>query len=79
MTVLFPFTLTVKTTRMPRWQPRSYEFSVPVTNNSDPAAVEAVVRYHLLDERRRERIDYDNKEPIAYDVFRQTISLINAQ
>jgi hypothetical protein len=41
--------------------------------------VEAVVRYHLLDEKRRKRIGYDNKEPIAYDVFRQTIPLGYAQ
>ncbi len=74
-----PFIIDLWDTRLPRWQPRTYEFSVPVTTNSDSAAVEAVVRYHLLDEKRRKRIGYDNKEPIAYDVFRQTIPLVNAQ
>ncbi len=37
--------------------------------------VEAVVRYHLLDERRRRRIGYDNPEPIAYEVFRERLAL----
>jgi hypothetical protein len=74
-----PFIVDLWDTRLPRWQPRSYEFSVPVTNTSDSAAVEAVVRYHLLDEKRRKRIGYDNKEPIAYDVFRQTVPLADTQ
>jgi len=34
------------------------------------------VRYHLLDESRRKRINYKNTTPIAYDVFRQNISLL---
>jgi hypothetical protein len=38
-------------------------------------AVEAVVRYHLLDEARRKRIGYQNEEPIAYKVFRSRVSL----
>jgi hypothetical protein len=74
-----PFIIDLWDTRLPRWQPRSYEFSVPVTATSEPAAVEAVVRYHLLDEKRRKRIGYDNKDPIAYDVFRQTIPLVHEQ
>jgi nitrate reductase cytochrome c-type subunit len=70
-----PFIIDLWDTRLPRWQPRIYEFSVPVTINSDSTAVEAVVRYHLMDEKRRKRIGYENKEPIAYDVFRQVIPL----
>jgi len=37
--------------------------------------VEAVVRYHLLDETRRRRIGYENQEPIAYEVFRQRLAI----
>jgi hypothetical protein len=33
------------------------------------------VRYHLLDEKRRKRIGYENKAPIVYEVFRQTLAL----
>ena len=70
-----PFIVGLWDTRLPRWQPRSYELSVPADSKQKPAAVEAVVRYHLLDESRRKRIGYENEDPIAYEVFRQKISL----
>ena len=70
-----PFIIDLWDTRLPRWQPRSYEFSVPANSQQKPAAVEAIVRYHLLDERRRKRIGYENEDPINYEVFRQKISL----
>ncbi len=60
-------------TRLPRWQPESYEIELSDTEKA--VSVEAVVRYHLLDEKRRKRINYKNKTPIAYDVFRQKIML----
>lgn len=68
-----PFIVDLKDTRLPRWQPRTYQ--IDISDNDNAVAVEAVVRYHLLDEKRRERIGYANKEPIAYDVFRQRIVL----
>jgi len=70
-----PFIIDLKDTRLPRWQPRSYEFSVPASGRQEPVAVEAVVRYHLLDERRRARINYIPDEPIDYEVFRQRLPL----
>ena len=70
-----PFIIDLKDTRLPRWQPRSYEFTVPASGRQRPVAVEAVVRYHLLDERRRARINYTPDEPIDYEVFRQRLSL----
>jgi hypothetical protein len=70
-----PFIVDLWDTRLPRWQPRSYEFSVPANSQQKPAAVEAIVRYHLLDEKRRKRIGYENEDPIAYEVFRKKISL----
>ena len=70
-----PFIIDLWDTRLPRWQPRSYELSIPATSSQKPAAVEAIVRYHLLDEKRRKRIGYENKAPIAYEVFRQKLSL----
>ena len=73
-----PFIIDLWDTRLPRWQPRSYELSIPANSRQTPAAVEAIVRYHLLDEKRRKRIGYENQEPIAYEVFRQKIS-INAE
>jgi len=68
-----PFIVDLKDTRLPRWQPRNYEIEFSSLNKA--VSVEAVVRYHLLDEKRRKRINYKNKSPIAYDVFRQKIVL----
>ena len=70
-----PFIIDLWDTRLPRWQPRRYELSVPANSKQKPAAVEAIVRYHLLDERRRKRIGYKNEDPIAYEVFRKKLSL----
>lgn len=68
-----PFIIDLKDTRLPRGQPRNYD--IEVSNMQKAASVEAVVRYHLLDEKRRQRIAYKNKTPIAYDVFREKIVL----
>lgn len=68
-----PFIVDLKDTRLPRWQPRSYQ--IEISEPDKAVSVEAVVRYHLLDEKRRKRIGYENKTPIAYDVFRQKIAL----
>jgi len=70
-----PFIIDLWDSRLPRWQPRNYALSVPENSKQKPTAVEAIVRYHLLDEGRRKRIGYENKDPIAYEVFRQKRSL----
>lgn len=68
-----PFIVDLADTRLPRGQPRNYE--IELTKSSKAIGVEAIVRYHLLDEKRRQRIGYENKTPIAYDIFRQKITL----
>ena len=68
-----PFIVDLKDTRLPRWQPRSYE--IELSDRENAVSVEAIVSYHLLDEKRRQRIGYENKTPIAYEVFRQKIVL----
>ncbi|MCK4865530.1 MAG: hypothetical protein KAT06_08870 [Gammaproteobacteria bacterium] len=68
-----PFIIDLTDTRLPRGQPRSYD--IEISDLQKAVSVEAVVRYHLLDEKRRQRIGYENKTPIAYDVFRQKIAL----
>jgi hypothetical protein len=70
-----PFIIDLWDTRLPRWQSRSYELSVAAHDVQEAAAVEGVVRYHLLDERRRRRIGYENPSPIAYVVFRKKLVL----
>ena len=70
-----PFIVDLRDTRLPRWQPRVFQFDVDPHRDPTAVAVEAQVQYHLLDEDRRRRIGYENKEPIAYDVFRARIAL----
>jgi len=71
-TVLWrPFIIDLWDTRLPRDERRSYH--LVFSDQEQAFAVEAVVRYHLLDEKRRQRIGYENKEPIAYEVFRQQL------
>jgi hypothetical protein len=70
-----PFIVDLWDSRLPRWQPRTFQITFPRNDKQPPAVVEAVVRYHLLDEKRRRRIGYENSEPIAYDVFRQRLVL----
>ena len=60
-------------TRLARGQAKTYPLSVK--DIAKAVSIEAVVRYHLLNERRRKRINYKNKTPIAYDVFRKKIML----
>ncbi len=66
-----PFIIDLRDTRLQRWKPETYQLNV--SNRADIAAVEALVSYHLLDEKRREHIAYENKEPISYQVFRKKI------
>jgi hypothetical protein len=70
-----PFIVELWDTRLPRWKPTTFQLDVDPGRYPTVAAVEAQVQYHLLDEDRRRRIGYENKEPIAYDVFRGRISL----
>ena len=42
---------------------------------NDPVKAEAVIRYHLLDEKRRKRISYENITPIDYEIFKKQIML----
>jgi hypothetical protein len=74
-----PFVVDLWDTRLPHGQPRTYRIVFRAAGDPAPAAVDAVVRYHLLDEARRARIGYDNTEPIAYEVFRSRIALRRAQ
>ncbi len=67
-----PFIIDLWDTRLPRWQPRSYTFEFP---RGEGVKLEAEVRYHLLDETRRKRIDYKNKTPIDYSVYQRSLKL----
>jgi len=68
-----PFIIDLRDTRLARWQPRRYKLNV--AGGSTAVSVEAEVRYHLLAENRRKRINYVNETPVNYTVFRKEIPL----
>lgn len=70
-----PFIVELRDTRLPYLQPRTFRFDYSMNGRSTAAALEVVVRYHLLDEARRRKINYENKEPISYEVYRKTLPL----
>jgi hypothetical protein len=72
-----PFIVELWDTRLPRGEQR--EYSIKINKNKGAAYIEAQVDYHLLDESRRQRIDYQNAEPIHYRVFQQRIPLTTLQ
>ncbi|GAB1233009.1 multiheme c-type cytochrome [Ferrigenium sp. UT5] len=69
-----PFIVDLWDTRLPYQQPRTYTMDFS-TGGGKARLVEIVVRYHLLDEARRKRIQYENKESIFYDIYRESISI----
>jgi hypothetical protein len=70
-----PFIVDLKDTRLAYGKPGTFEFSFKPDRKNPPSALEVMVRYHLLDEKRRKRIGYENKEPIAYPIYRRKITL----
>lgn len=70
-----PFILDLKDTRLPYGEPRHFTFDASPEKEATPATLEVTVRYHLLDEKRRKRIGYENTEPIAYEIYKEKIDL----
>jgi hypothetical protein len=70
-----PFIVDLKDTRLAYGEPRTFEFSFKPDRGNPPSVLEVMVRYHLLDERRRRRIGYENKEPIAYPIYREKVAV----
>ena len=68
-----PFIVDLRDTRLPYGQPRAFRFSVNKSGSETPAAVDVIVRYHLLDEARRKKIGYNNVDPIAYPIYHDQI------
>ena len=60
-------------TRLARGEQREYTIEITKNNLIAATRIDAEVRYHLLDEARRKRIAYKNKEPINYPVFQQQL------
>lgn len=66
-----PFIVDLWDTRLEPGLSREFIIEVP----ADGKYVEAEVRYHLLDEARRKRINYKNQDPINYSVYRKTLQV----
>ncbi len=68
-----PFIIDLSDTRLAPKVPRKYWFQV--AKSSGVVKVMVIIKYHLLDEKRRKRINYKNKTPISYEIFRKIIML----
>lgn len=75
-TVLWrPFIVDLWDNRLAPGRPSTEEFVFSGRELDRASAVDAVVRYGLVEEARRKRIDYENKEPLSYEVFRMRRSV----
>ena len=74
-----PFVVELPDTRLPPREPRKYNFDIP-RNPASPADLLVVtVSYHLLEESRRKRISYQNREPIHYPIYQRRFPLQELQ
>lgn len=70
-----PFVVDLWDTRLSKAERRTYVFDFQTGTAPPPAALEVVVRYHLLDEARRKRIGYENREPLSSVVYQRQVAL----
>lgn len=70
-----PFIVDLWDTRLPYGETRRYSLEYSAARYDNIAAIEAKVRYHLVDKNRLERINYQPREPIDYEVFSKRIDL----
>lgn len=71
-----PFIFDLRDTRLRKDKPRVFTFSWKVDSTQDDIFLDITVRYHLLDEARRKRIGYQNRDPISFVLF-QRITPVN--
>jgi hypothetical protein len=67
-----PFIVDLRDTRLTYGEPRTYSFEF---DPEEALALDVTVRYHLLDEKRRKKIGYENKDSISYPVYGRRIYL----
>ena len=70
-----PFIMDLWDSRLPYGVTRRIYFNFDREYDRQPAALDILVRYHLLDEARRRKIGYENRDPIAYPVHHERIRL----
>lgn len=70
-----PFIVDIRDTRLPYNQPRTFSYTFDPAGTPPADWLHVTVRYHLLDEKRRKRIGYENTRPIAYPIYTENIQL----
>jgi hypothetical protein len=70
-----PFIVDLWDTRLPYQEPRRYALELDSHDAGRAYTLEAVVRYGLLEESRRRRIGYENREPISYEIYHARLKL----
>lgn len=70
-----PFIIDLWDTRLARGETRTFDIEFPNEGDGSPVALEAVVKYFLVDENRRKRIGYDDKDATYFEVYRRRLDL----
>ena len=68
-----PFIIELGDTRLKAKETRSFPFKLK--RDDKTGYLQVTVKYHLLDEKRRKRIGYQNTEPIDFEIFFDQIDL----
>ncbi|MBF0426570.1 MAG: hypothetical protein HQL66_12215 [Magnetococcales bacterium] len=62
--------------RLAAREPRAFVYELPKGDVLPrPAFLEVTIRYHLLDEKRRKRIGYENTTPLSYAIYHERFDL----
>jgi hypothetical protein len=72
-----PFIIDLYDTRLPFKTPKFFSLDINQNKDNQPSILDITVRYHLLDEKRRKKINYNNTEPISYPIYEERILLNN--
>lgn len=70
-----PFIIDLWDTRLPRGEPRTYEYEIDADDLAAAQTVEASVEYFLVNEKRRKRIGYEGPDATHYEVFNKRVRL----
>ncbi len=70
-----PFIVDLWDTRLRSGEPRNFAMEFRTDSDPPPSFLKVDVKYHLLNEKRKARIGYENKEPIAYKLFENDLEI----
>jgi len=71
-----PFIMDLWDTRLERWKPREFNLkTVRFAGTRRVNILEVIVKYHLLEESRRRKINYSNRTPISYEIYSEKIRI----